>query len=95
MHNDYSYSFDNDLKYCYPNSSVLKNKLNINNEYDLSIAEREISSLRMMQLEKEPIKGNLDFNKYIIIFLKKFMSGPDKSERLIFLKVMYFVIMKI
>lgn len=62
MDNDYSYSFDNDLKYCYPNSSVLKNKLNITNEHDLSIAEREISSLRMMELENEPIKGKLDFN---------------------------------
>lgn len=62
MNNDYSYSFDNDLKYCYPNSSVLKNKLNITNEHDLSVAEREISSLRMMELEKEPIKGKLDFN---------------------------------
>lgn len=62
MHTDYSYSFDNDLKYCYPNSSILKNKLNITNEYDLSVAEREISSLRMMELEKEPIMGKLDFN---------------------------------
>ncbi len=62
MHNDYSYSFDNDLKYCYPDSSVLKNKLNITNEHDLSVAEREISSLRMMELEKKPMKGKLDFN---------------------------------
>lgn len=61
MNTDYSYSFDNDLKYCYPNSSVLKNKLNIINEHDLGIAEREISSLRIMEIENEPLKGKLDF----------------------------------
>ncbi|KAF5043066.1 putative adenosine monophosphate-protein transferase fic [anaerobic digester metagenome] len=61
MNTDYSYSFDNDLKYCYPNSSVLKNKLNITNEHDLGIAEREISSLRIMEIENEPLKGKLDF----------------------------------
>lgn len=57
MNTDYSYSFDNDLKYCYPNSSVLKNKLNITNEHDLGIAEIEISSLRIMEIENEPLKG--------------------------------------
>jgi cell filamentation protein len=61
MNTDYSYSFDNDLKYCYPNSSVLINKLNITNEHDLSIAEREISSLRIMEIENEPLRGKLDF----------------------------------
>lgn len=61
MNTDYSYSFDNDLKYCYPNSSVLRNKLNITNEHDLSVAEREISSLRIMEIESEPLKGKLDF----------------------------------
>ena len=61
MNTDYSYTFDNDLKYCYPNSSVLKNKLNITNEHDLSVAEREISSLRMLEIENEPLKGRLDF----------------------------------
>jgi len=61
MNTDYSYSFDNDLKYCYPNSSVLKNKLNITNEHDLSVAEREISSLRIMEIENETLEGKLDF----------------------------------
>lgn len=62
MNNDYSYSFEGDLKYCYPNCSVLINKLNITNEQDLCVAEREISSLRMMELEDKPLKGKLDFN---------------------------------
>ncbi|MDW5299213.1 MAG: Fic family protein [Sedimentibacter sp.] len=62
MVNEYLYSFDIDLKYCYPNSSVLKNKLNITNEYDLSVAERKIGgSLRMLEIENEPLKGKLDF----------------------------------
>jgi len=61
MNDEYLYSFDNDFKYCYPNSLVLKNKLNIINEYDLNIAEREITSMRAIEIEKEPLKGNLDF----------------------------------
>lgn len=61
MNTDYSYSFDTDLKYCYPNSSVLRNKLNITNEHDLCVAEREISSLRIMEIEADPLKGKLDF----------------------------------
>ena len=64
MNNDYSYSFEGDLKYCYPNSSVLINKLNITNEQDLCVAEREISSLRMMELEDKPLKGKFDFNHF-------------------------------
>ena len=39
----------------------LRNKLSITNEHDLSIAEREISSLRIMEIENEPLKGKLDF----------------------------------
>lgn len=61
MNTDYSYSFDRDLKYCYPNSFVLKNKLSIESEHDLVIAEREISSLRVMEIENQPLKGKLDF----------------------------------
>jgi cell filamentation protein len=62
MKEDYLYGFDNDLIYCYPNSSVLRNKLNIVDERDLNVAEREISSIRMMEIEDIPLKGKLDFN---------------------------------
>lgn len=50
----------NDYIYCYPNSNVLKNKLNIKDKKSLEKAERYITKLRLMDLEKSPIKR--DFN---------------------------------
>jgi cell filamentation protein len=41
----YYYEFEYDKQYCYPNSSVLRNKLNLSDENELMIAEREITSL--------------------------------------------------
>ena len=42
---NYSYDYEWDVEYCYPDSNVLKNKLNITNPEDLAIAEREITSI--------------------------------------------------
>ena len=39
-----------DTYYCYPNSKVLKNKLNITDEEDLNDAEREIVALKFTDL---------------------------------------------
>ena len=57
-----SYEYERDDYYCYPNSSVLINLLNIKNEKELAKAEREITSLRTAKLIQEPLKGELDFN---------------------------------
>ena len=47
MFKDYSYEYEWDNEYCYPNSNILRNKFNITNAEDLSVAEREITSLKI------------------------------------------------
>ena len=54
MHKDYSYSYEWDREYCYPNSDVLINKLNIMDAGALSVAEREITSLRLAAAKARP-----------------------------------------
>lgn len=60
MLDKYSYDYEYDLRYCYPNG-VLKNKLGIKDSKLLHIAEREITSLWLLRLKAEPVKGCLDF----------------------------------
>ncbi len=60
MNEDYSYTYNWDNVYCYPNSDVLKNKLNIKDKNKLNIAERELTSLRLAEIEKNQIKGIFD-----------------------------------
>lgn len=47
--------------YCYPNTSILKNKLNITNAKNLLKTEIELTSTQLMDLQQHPIKGNFDF----------------------------------
>ena len=49
-----------DLIYCYPESNVLKNKLNIRDVERLRKAERILVSLRLNDLLEEPILGRFD-----------------------------------
>ena len=58
----YSYEYEWDREYCYPNSNVLINRLNITSEKDLVAAEREITSLKIALAISSPIKGRFDFN---------------------------------
>lgn len=61
MFKDYSYEYEWDNEYCYPNSNILRNKLNITFAEDLSVAEREIASVKLaVSKEISPIKGNFD-----------------------------------
>ena len=62
MRNQYGYDYEWDKEYCYPNSYVLKNKLNIMDSKELSDAEREITSLKIALAKKNAIKGNFDFS---------------------------------
>ena len=57
-----SYEYERDDYYYYPNSSVLKNKLNIEDEKALSEAEREITAIKTLELIDRPLKGELNFN---------------------------------
>ena len=57
-----SYEYERDDYYCYPDSSVLINKLNIYDDKELSAAEREITSLKAAELLENPLKGELNFD---------------------------------
>ena len=57
---NYEYDYEWDKEYCYPESRVLINKLNIKSAEKLSIAEKEITSLKLAYIKKNPIKGNFD-----------------------------------
>lgn len=51
-----------DSKYCYPNSDVLKNKLNLTDKNELFEAEKELTAIRLKELQDNPLKGKFDFN---------------------------------
>ena len=57
-----SYEYERDDYYCYLGSSVLKNKLNIKEERALNIAEREITSIKTLELIDKPLDGELNFS---------------------------------
>jgi len=57
--------------YCYPDSNILKNKLNIKDNKILKTAEEEITLIKQMELLKNPIKGN--FTKAHLMNIHKFI----------------------
>ena len=50
-----------DRVYCYPDSDVLINKLDIREQEKLHNFERKLTMLRVLELIDRPIKGNFDF----------------------------------
>lgn len=50
-----------DKVYCYPDTDVLKNRLNICDENRLLDAEIKMVSVRLYQLQEKPIHGEFDF----------------------------------
>jgi cell filamentation protein len=61
MPDSYEYSYEWDIRYCYENSNVLRNKLGIIDADTLRTAEREIVAIRILEAERTPIRGKLDF----------------------------------
>lgn len=57
--------------YCYPDTNVLKNKLNIKDNELLKKAEEEITSVKQLELLQNPIKGN--FTKTHLFSIHKFI----------------------
>ena len=55
------YEYEADGFYCYEGTYVLKNFLDITDDEELKVAEREITSLRIAQATIEKIDGNFDF----------------------------------
>ncbi len=57
----YSYTYEGSESYCYPGTNVLKNKLGIRDDNALTIAEREITSLKLLKLYNMPIISEFNF----------------------------------
>lgn len=55
------YEVQHDSRYCYPESDVLTNKLNIKDDALLLEAERKITAIRMIEASKKRIRGKFDF----------------------------------
>lgn len=51
-----------DSKYCYSGTDVLVNKLNIKNNTLLFEAEKQLTFIRLQELQSNPIEGNYDFD---------------------------------
>lgn len=56
----YEYEYEWDQNYCYPNSFILKNKLDIHDAQILNEAERRLTSLNILQIKEEPVVGSFD-----------------------------------
>ena len=61
MSDDPYYDF-NDPTYCYEGTNVLRNRLNIRDAKRLSEAETSFTFMRMMELDKNPVKGKFDID---------------------------------
>jgi cell filamentation protein len=57
----YNYIYDGSENYCYPGTDVLKNKLDIMDDDALTIAEREITSLKLLKLYNIPVVKEYNF----------------------------------
>ena len=73
MGRNYRYEYEYDVRYCYPGSNVLKNKLNITDMDILEEAERRITSLRTVEAMKNGIRGKFDFDH--LKRIHKFLFG--------------------
>jgi cell filamentation protein len=58
----YNYTYEDSGEYCYPGTGVLKNKLGIKDDNALTIAEREITSLKLLMLYNTPIIEEINFD---------------------------------
>ena len=60
---DYFYDDEQDAKYCYPGTNVLKNKLDIRDLDTLHEAERDYSAVRQAELVGQGVTGDFSFNR--------------------------------
>lgn len=63
----YYYEYEIGGDYCYPDTNVLKNKLDVMDGGILSDAERELTALNLLELKFSPVPGALDFDHLKVI----------------------------
>lgn len=74
-------------RYCYPGSDVLINNFNAKNQKQLDILEAGYTAKRLMDLQKNPLKGNFDLkhlqniHKYIFQDIYPF-AGELRTENI-------------
>ena len=68
--------------YCYPNSSILRNKLGILEADVLENAERKLTMLRLYELMEKPIQGNFDLSHLCAIHRHIFQDLYDWAGEL-------------
>ena len=66
-----------DEKYCYPNSNVLRNKLNITDKNKLMEAEISVTIRRISEMQINPAKGSFD--------LKHLCKTYNRMQKMYFL----------
>jgi cell filamentation protein len=72
--NEYEYNYQkHDDFYCYPESDILINKFDIRDKEALNTVERQITSLKIAQLEANPVEGDFDLKH--IKSIHKFIFG--------------------
>ena len=71
---NYFYEDNGDIKYCYPGTNVLRNKLNIQDLDILHEAERDYSSIRQVELYKKGITGDFSLKHLCSIHRQLFQD---------------------
>ena len=51
--------------YCYEDTNILKNKLDLKNNADLAKYEAKITAAKLLILRKKRITGNFDINHFV------------------------------
>ncbi|MCC8123226.1 MAG: Fic family protein [Oscillospiraceae bacterium] len=57
----YNYRYEQDDFYCYPGTTVLRNRLDIRDPLVLHQAEQEITNINLTELHRRPISGHFGF----------------------------------
>ena len=63
-----------DTVYCYPNSNVLRNRLNITDQDELLKMEADITGERLAELQISPVDGSFDFKHLCAIHKRIFQD---------------------
>ena len=63
--------------YCYPESDVLRNKLDIRNQAALDAFEADATAIRMVELIESPITGDFDFKHLLALHYHLFQDIYD------------------
>ncbi|AEF84631.1 Fic protein family [Treponema primitia ZAS-2] len=61
---EYNYTYKGSEDYCYPGTSILKNKLGLKEDSILLKAEREITSIKLLMLYNMPVEGLFNFDHF-------------------------------